>query len=165
MPRRRRGLRPFVDQLDDRCLLSGSSGLTPAQITAAYGLNAITFTTSSGSTVKGDGTGETIALIEMYHDPNLASDLHTFDQQYGLPDPTLNVVNQAGTQTDSGWGQEESLDVEWAHAIAPGASILVVEAAPGYQRYAGAPEPDDGRADGQHGQHGTLGIPRSRSSR
>jgi hypothetical protein len=64
MRSRHRGVRPVVDQLDDRCLLSGLSGLTPAQITAAYGLNGITFTTSSG-TVKGDGTGETIALIEM----------------------------------------------------------------------------------------------------
>ncbi len=82
--------------------------------------------------MKGDGTGETIALIEMYHDPNLASDLQTFDTAYSLPTPTLNVINQAGSQTDSGWGEEESLDVEWAHAIAPGASILVVEAAPGY---------------------------------
>ncbi len=131
MTRRRRGLRPLVDQLDDRCLLSGSSGLTPAQITSAYGLNAITFSTSSG-TVKGDGTGETIALIEMYHDPNLQSDLQTFDTAYGLPTPTLNVINQAGSQTDSGWGEEESLDVEWAHAIAPGANLVVVEAAPGY---------------------------------
>ncbi len=129
MPKRRRGLRPVVVELDDRCLLS--AGLTPAQITSAYGLNAITFSSSSGS-VSGTGAGETIALIEMYHDPNLASDLHVFDQKYGLPDPTLNVIDQASGQTDSSWGQEESLDVEWAHAIAPGASILVVEAAPSY---------------------------------
>ncbi len=133
----RRGprVRPFLDQLDDRCLLSGVSpsqpiGDTPAQITAAYGLNAIAFTSSTGSTVKGDGAGETIALIEMYHDPNVQSDLAAFDAKYGLPNPTLTVVNQAGSQTDSGWTLEESMDVEWAHAIAPGASILVVEAAP-----------------------------------
>jgi subtilase family serine protease len=122
MKNRRRGLclRPQIDLLDDRCLLSS---LTPSQVTAAYGLNAIT--------VKGDGSGVTIALIEMYHDPNLASDLATFDQEYGLPTPTLTVDNLAGTQTNSSWGEEESLDVEWAHAIAPGANILVVEAAPG----------------------------------
>lgn len=132
MSRRRRDLRPIVDELDDRCLLSGASGLTPGDITSAYGLSGITFATSSGATVNADGSGETIALIEMYHDPNLASDLHTFDQKYNLPDPTLNVVDQSGGQTDTGWGQEESLDVEWAHAIAPGASILVIEAAPGY---------------------------------
>jgi subtilase family serine protease len=126
--RRRRSLRPFLDELDERCLLSG---YTPAQITAAYSVNAIAFTTSSGS-VKGDGAGETIALIELDHDPNLSSDLHTFDQKYGLPDPTLNVDDLAGSQTDRGWAVEESLDVEWAHAIAPGASILVVEAAQGF---------------------------------
>ena len=130
--RRRRSLRPFLDYLDDRCLLSGSlpAGDTPAQIAAAYGLNAITFT-SGGRTVTGNGSGETIALIEMYHDPNLSSDLSTFDQQYNLPTPQLTVVDQAGSQTDDGWALEESMDVEWAHALAPGANLLVVEAAPG----------------------------------
>jgi subtilase family serine protease len=128
--RRRRGVWPLVDHLDDRCLLSGTAGYTPAEITAAYGLNAIIFE-SGGKTVTGDGAGETIALIEMYNDPNLASDLATFDAEYGLPaPPNLTVDNLAGTQTNNGWALEESLDVEWAHAIAPGANILVVEAAP-----------------------------------
>ncbi len=141
MRNRRRGLRlrPILDHLDERCLLSGVSpaqpaGYSPSQITAAYGLNAITYTSSSGATVKGDGTGETIALIEMYHDPNIQSDLNTFDAKYGLPGTTVTVDDQAGSQTDSSWAVEESLDVEWAHAIAPGASILVVEAAPSYSQ-------------------------------
>ncbi len=123
MRNRRRGLRlrPQLDLLDDRCLLSG---LTPAQVTAAYGLNA----------VQGNGSGETIALIEAYNDPTISSDLHTFDTAFNLPDPKLTVESQSGTavsataQTNSGWTEEESLDVEWAHAIAPGANILVVEA-------------------------------------
>jgi hypothetical protein len=115
-----------VDELDDRCLLS--SGLSPAELTSAYGLSGITFTSPSGSTVKGDGSGETIALIEAYHDPSLAADMQTFDQAYNLPNAKLTVINQAGAQTDTGWASEESLDVEWAHAIAPGANILVVEA-------------------------------------
>jgi subtilase family serine protease len=123
--RRRRPLRPVIDQLDDRCLLSG---LTPAQLTQAYGLDSITFSTPSGP-VKGDGTGQVIALIEAYHDPTLKSDLMTFDREFNLPDPPqLIVANQAGSQTNSGWALEESMDVEWAHAIAPGATILVVEA-------------------------------------
>ena len=135
MRNRRRGLRPHLDILDDRCLLSSyapaaQTGYTPAQITSAYGLNAVTLTSSAGSTVQGNGSGETIALIEMYHDPNLKSDLKTFDATYGLPNPSLTVVDQAGKQTDSGWALEESMDAEWAHAIAPGANILVVEAAP-----------------------------------
>ena len=78
--------------------------------------------------VKGDGTGETIALIEAYHDPSITSDLKTFDATFGLPDPSMTVVDQAGQASDDGWALEESLDVEWAHAIAPGANILVVEA-------------------------------------
>jgi len=132
MRNRRRGLRlrAQIDLLDERCLLSG---LTSAQLTSAYGLNAINFTTSSG-TVQGNGSGETIALIEAYNDPTIASDLHTFDLAYNLPDPNLKVESQSGTPvsatapTNSGWTEEESLDVEWAHAIAPGADILVVEA-------------------------------------
>ncbi len=123
--RRRRELRPACDRLDDRCLLSG---LTPAEVTAAYGLDGITFTSPNGSSVAGDGAGETIALIESFHDPNLSSDLQTFDQAYGLPSPALSVVDLAGNETDYGWALEESLDVEWAHAIAPAANILVVEA-------------------------------------
>jgi hypothetical protein len=117
----------LLDQLDDRCLLSA---YTPTQITGAYGLNTITFTSRTGSTIVGDGSGQTIALIEEYHDPKIQSDLHAFDQMYDLPDPSLTVVNQAGNRTDNSWAVEESMDVEYAHAIAPGARILVVEAAP-----------------------------------
>src|SRR5262245_1666161 len=104
--RRRRGLRvrPECDELDLRCLLSGyapgqAGGYTPAQIATAYGLTAVTFSSPTGSTVKGDGTGETIALIEMYHDPYIQSDLEVFDRNYGLANPTLIVVNEAGNQT------------------------------------------------------------------
>jgi subtilase family serine protease len=135
MRNRRQRFHPDWHQFEHRCLLSGyspssNSGYTPAQITSAYGLNAITFRSSAGLLVKGDGAGETIALIELNSDPNLQSDLETFDAKYSLPNPTLTIVNQAGSQTDSGWAVEQSLDVEWAHAIAPGANILVVEAAP-----------------------------------
>ncbi len=125
MRNRRRGLRPAFDPLDDRCLLSG---LTPAAVNQAYGLNAITFTSSSGATVQGNGAGETIAIIEAYHDPTLVSDLATFDQTYKLPAIAPTVVNLAGAKTNPGWALEESLDIEWAHAIAPAANIVVVEA-------------------------------------
>ncbi len=123
-----RRCRPGCDLLEERRLLLG---YTPAQITAAYALNALSFTSPSGSNVTGDGTGQTIALVETYHDPNIQSSLDGFDAQYGLPKITLNVVDLAGNQTDQGWAAEETLDVEWAHAIAPGANIEVVEAAPG----------------------------------
>ena len=123
-----RRFRPCWDALDPLCLLSG---YTPAQITAAYALNAITFTSSSGAKITGDGTGQTIAIVDVFHDPNIQASLDGFDARYGLPKITLDVINQAGNQTDSGWASEEALDVEWAHAIAPGANIVVVEAAPG----------------------------------
>ncbi len=126
--RRRRDVRPLWDTLDERCL---PSGYTPAQITSAYGLNGISFTSSSGTKVTGDGSGQTIAVIEMYSDPNIQASLNAFDAQFNLPNTTLNVINQAGSQTDNGWAEEESLDVEWAHAMAPGAKIDVIEAAPG----------------------------------
>ena len=122
---RRRALRPTLDCLDDRCLLSV---LLPSQVTRAYGLDAIAFA-ANGQTVKGDGSGQTIAIIDVDHDPFLASDLQAYDQANNLPDPSLAQVNLAGSQTDDGWAEEEAMDVEWAHAIAPGAKIVVVEAA------------------------------------
>ncbi len=76
--------------------------------------------------------GTTIAIVDAYDDPNIANDLHQFDLQFGLPDPVLTKVNQNGGSklpaANAGWITEIALDVEWAHAIAPGAKILLVEA-------------------------------------
>ena len=107
------------------------TGYTPAQIKAAYGFADLTFGTRA---VAADGAGQTIAVVDAYNDPNIGADLKVFDAQFGLPaPPTFKVVNQGGgaglPKTDSGWAGEIALDVEWAHAIAPGASILLVEAA------------------------------------
>ncbi len=99
-------------------------GYSPKQIRDAYGFN------SQG----GDGSGQTIAIIGAYNDPKILSDLQVFDRKFGIYDPpSLKVVNQSGgsasgLQTDAGWAGELSLDVEWAHAIAPKANIMVVEA-------------------------------------
>ena len=80
----------------------------------------------------GDGSGTTIAIVDAYNDPKIANDLHQFDLQFGLSDPTLTKVNQTGgtalPAANAGWITEIALDVEWAHAIAPGANILLVEA-------------------------------------
>jgi hypothetical protein len=109
---------------------SAIQGYTPRQIRAAYGFNQI----SLPGGVKADGTGQTIAIITAFNDPNITSDLHTFDSALGLSDPKkFSIVNQTGGSaksltTDSGWAGETALDVEWAHAIAPGANILLVEA-------------------------------------
>ena len=77
---------------------------------------------------RGTARATTIALVEAYHDPTLRGDLQVFDQTYNLPDPPLGVVNLGGARSNAGWSLEESLDVEWAHAIAPGAIVVVVEA-------------------------------------
>jgi subtilase family serine protease len=105
-------------------------GFSPQQISQAYGFNQITF---SNGTIKGDGSGQTIAIVDAYNQPNIASDLATFDSMYGIAaPPSFKVVNENGGSSlptsDSTWGLEESLDVEWAHAMAPGANILLVEA-------------------------------------
>jgi hypothetical protein len=109
---------------------SGPTGYTPAQIRQAYGFNNISF---NNGTVAGDGSGTTIAIVDAYNDPKIVSDLHQFDLQFGLPDPVLTRVNQNGGSSlpaaNAGWITEIALDVEWAHAIAPKANILLVEAA------------------------------------
>jgi subtilase family serine protease len=106
---------------------TGPTGYTPTEIRNAYGFSQISF---NGTT--GNGTGTTIAIVDAYSDPTITSDLHAFDQEFGLADPTLSIVNQGGGTTlpaaNTGWAGEISLDVEWAHAIAPGAKILLVEA-------------------------------------
>lgn len=103
------------------------TGLSPATIEAVYG-----FSTSSTA-----GAGKTIAIVDAYNDPTAENDLNVFSSQYGLPACTtangcFKKVNQTGgtsyPRTDSGWALEISLDIEWAHAIAPGATILLVEA-------------------------------------
>jgi VCBS repeat-containing protein len=106
-----------------------SGGFTPQQLRHAYGFDRIRF----NSTIPGDGTGQTIAIVDAFDNPNSAADLHVFDQIFGLPDPpSFQVVNQNGGSTlpaaNVGWGLEIALDVEWAHAIAPGANLLLVEA-------------------------------------
>jgi hypothetical protein len=107
----------------------GPTGYTPAQIRHAYGFDQIKF---NGGTVIGDGAGTTIAIVDAFDDPRIANDLHQFDLAFGLPDPVFIKVNQSGGTTmpaaDAGWASEIALDVEWAHAIAPKASILLVEA-------------------------------------
>jgi subtilase family serine protease len=106
------------------------AGLSPAQVRHAYGFDQISF---SNGAVKGDGSGQTIAIVDAYDQPNLAGNLATFDATYGIAaPPNFTKVNQTGgtalPAARASWGLEESLDVEWAHAIAPGARIVLVEA-------------------------------------
>ncbi len=102
----------------------GSSGYSPRQIDSAYGIGGLSF-----SGVSGNGAGQTIAIVNAYNDPNIKSDLAAFDAQYGLSaPPSFTVDNLGATTTDAGWSVETALDVEWAHAVAPDANIVLVEA-------------------------------------
>jgi subtilase family serine protease len=103
------------------------TGLSPATIKSVY-----SFPTSSTA-----GAGKTIAIVDAYDDPTAESDLGVFSSQFGLPACTtangcFSKVDQTGgtsyPRKDAGWALEISLDVQWAHAIAPGAKILLVEA-------------------------------------
>ncbi len=104
-----------------------SGQVSPAQLRHAYGIDQISFPGPNGTTVTGDGTGQTIAIVEEGEDPTLAADLTTFDQYFGIPaPPSLQIINQNGVATPNlDIVGEASLDVEWAHAIAPGASIII----------------------------------------
>jgi len=124
-PRPLKKFRAWCEQLEDRNLLSV---LTPAQVRQAYGMNAIEFS-ASGQTIQGSGAGQTIAIVGAYHNPFVTNELYAFDSNYGLSNPAVALVDLAGAQTNYGWAQEEALDVEWSHVMAPGASIIVVEAA------------------------------------
>ncbi len=84
------------------------------------------------------GTGQTIVIVDAYGSPTIAADLKGFDQTFGLPDPQFEVVCPQGCptfnlrnapQAEVNWTFETSLDVEWAHAVAPGAKIVLVVAA------------------------------------
>ena len=102
-------------------------GYGPAQFRGAYGLPA------SAS------TAQTVAIVDAYDDPKIASDLNAYSKQFGLPlcnssNPCFEKVNQSGSaagpfpQGNSGWSLEIALDIEVAHAICPNCKVLLVEA-------------------------------------
>ncbi len=82
------------------------------------------------------GGAGVIAIVDAYDYPSAQHDLNTFSAQFGLPECTtangcFRQVYASGTKpaANCGWAQEEALDVEWAHAMAPNAKIVLVEAA------------------------------------
>jgi subtilase family serine protease len=102
---------------------------TPDQVETAYNLKALY--------AQGDkGQGETIVLVDAFGSPTIEKDLKRFDKAFHLaPPPSFQVIQPAGAVKPfepgnaemSGWAGETTIDVEWAHAIAPQASILLVE--------------------------------------
>jgi subtilase family serine protease len=111
-----------------QCLASANVRCySPLEYQAAYNLTPLY---KQGIT----GKGETIAIIESYGSPTIRHDLAVFDRQWHLTNPVLNILTygsipgfDATNATMVAWAQETSLDVEYAHALAPGATIDLVE--------------------------------------
>jgi subtilase family serine protease len=107
------------------CQLTTPAGCYgPAQVRAAYGVDKLTHL---------NGAGRTIAIVDAFQSPTIQHDLATFDTLFGLPAPTLDIVAPDGlTPFDPnnanhvGWAGEITLDVEYAHAIAPAAKLVLV---------------------------------------
>jgi len=97
---------------------SSPVGYTPSQIRHAYGFD------QSPST----GYGQTIAIVDAYGSPTIQNDLNVFCSKFGLRSLPIQIAYPTGRPpfVDPGWALETALDVEWAHAIAPAASILLV---------------------------------------
>lgn len=102
------------------------SGLSPANLISAYKLPSLTA-----------GSGQTVAIVDAYNDPNAESDLATYRTQFGLSACTtangcFKKVNQTGgtsyPTSDVGWSEEISLDVDMVSAICPNCKIILVEA-------------------------------------
>ena len=111
---------------------------TPESLACVYKLvsTLVTGCNPNTATTVPTGGSRLIAIVDAFHNPRAATDLATFSAQFGLPAPTstnFKVVFASGTMpaTDpsGGWELEESLDVQWVHAMAPNAKIVLVEAA------------------------------------
>jgi subtilase family serine protease len=113
---------------------------TPSQCVALFGLACYTpqlIHTAYDIPSTYDGTGQTIVIVDAYGSPTVREDLQIFDAVMGLPDPVLNIIYPGGSpvynprqhHNQTSWAAETSLDVQWAHAIAPGATIDLVIAA------------------------------------
>ncbi len=105
-----------------------AGGYTPSQIRAAYFINPLL---RRGI----DGKGASIVIVDSFGSPTIRRDLAVFDRQFNLRDPSLLIIHPAGripkfNPSDStmlSWASEATLDVEWAHAMAPAARIVLVE--------------------------------------
>jgi subtilase family serine protease len=107
----------------------GIACYSPGQLRTAYHLPAVY---ARGIT----GKGKTIAIVDSFGSPTIKSDLATFDKHYGYPaPPSFKIITpagkipafNAGNTSMTSWAGETTLDVEYAHSLAPGASILLVE--------------------------------------
>jgi kumamolisin len=116
------------------------AGENPATFACIYGLvsDIVSGCPIGVATAVPTGGSEGIVIVDAYDYPTAAADLDTFSAQFGLPKAKFTKVYASGTKPSSGcsglaglenWGLEESLDIEYAHAMAPNAEIVLMEAA------------------------------------
>ena len=75
-----------------------------------------------------DGTGQTVVIVDAFGSPTAAADIAKFSSTFGLPAPNFAVFDPQGPPPyNSGWAGETTLDIEWSHAMAPGAKIVLIE--------------------------------------
>ncbi len=123
---------PFQDAQTVGPPYSGYAYETPASLGCVYNL-VVAVKGCNPNTVTANPTGgsKMIAIVDAYDAPNAASDLAVFSTQFGLPAANFQKVYASGKKPayNAGWEGEESLDVQWSHAMAPDAEIVLVEAA------------------------------------
>ncbi len=113
---------------------SQPAGETPASLGCVYDVvsNPISGCPINGTTQVPSGGSGVIVIVDAYDYPTAASDLATFSSTFGLPAPNITVQYASGRKPSngcsSGWQGEEALDIEWAHAMAPNAAIVLMEA-------------------------------------
>jgi subtilase family serine protease len=119
---------PQVRVVGRRVTAAPAGGYTPAQLRAAYFVNPLF---RAGIT----GKGQSIVIVDSFGSPTIRHDLGVFDRAFKLrPPSSLLIIHPAGqiprfrpTSTRLAWAQETTLDVEWAHVMAPAARIVLVE--------------------------------------
>ena len=96
-------------------------GYEPTSLQTAYGLMPVY---SSGL----DGSGQTVVVVDAFGSPTAAVDIAQFSTTFGLPAANFAVYNPQGPPPyNSGWAGETTLDIEWSHAMAPGANVALIQ--------------------------------------
>ena len=110
------------------------AGETPASLGCVYNIvsNPLSGCPINGTTQVPTGGAGVIVIVDAYDYPSAAADLATFSTTFGMPQANFSVQYASGRKPTngcrSGWQGEESLDIEWAHAMAPNAQIVLMEA-------------------------------------
>jgi len=131
----------FMGQHGQVLLQAGSVPPSDAYCKAKFGIDCYgpqqmqkIYTITPLLTAGYTGKGQTIVIIDSYGSPTITQDLKTFDAGFGIPDPpSFKILAPLGVHTfndsvadDDSWALETTLDVEWAHAIAPAANIVLL---------------------------------------